>query len=118
LWLSPPLKRTWPFICTIMNSLSWRMICAKFKWNWPAGSGEIFFQKFSVNGYCFAIFAFRWYNFKSTSPKDDLCQRCLKLVLWFWRKSQKSKSLTDRWRTTGDQKSSFELSVKLSAPLS
>jgi hypothetical protein len=38
-----PLKRTWPFIWTIQNSLYPRMICTKFDWNWPAGSGERFF---------------------------------------------------------------------------
>jgi hypothetical protein len=27
------------------------------------------------------------------SPKDDLCQVWLKLVQWFWRRSQKCKSL-------------------------
>jgi hypothetical protein len=46
LWLSPlwrgpgPLKRTWSFICTILNSLYLRMICTKFDWNRPASSGE------------------------------------------------------------------------------
>jgi hypothetical protein len=40
-----PLKRTWLLICTILNSLYLRMICTKFYWNWPAGSGEEdFFQ--------------------------------------------------------------------------
>jgi hypothetical protein len=38
-----PLKRTWPFIWTTDNSLYPRMICTKFDWNWPAGSGEDFF---------------------------------------------------------------------------
>ena len=35
-----PLKRTWPFIWTILNLLYPRMTYAKFGWNWPAGSGE------------------------------------------------------------------------------
>ena len=35
-----PWKRTWPFICTNLNSLHLWMICAKFDWNWPIGSGE------------------------------------------------------------------------------
>ena len=38
-----PLKRTWPFIWTIQNSLYPRIIYDKFDWNWPAGSGEDFF---------------------------------------------------------------------------
>jgi hypothetical protein len=39
-----PLKRTWPFSWTIYNSLYQKMICIKFDWNWPPGSGEDFFQ--------------------------------------------------------------------------
>jgi hypothetical protein len=41
-----PLKRNWPFICTIWNSLYPRIICitCKFDWNWRAGSGDFFFQ--------------------------------------------------------------------------
>jgi hypothetical protein len=35
-----PLNRTCPFIWTILNSLHLRMICTKFHWNWPVGSGE------------------------------------------------------------------------------
>jgi hypothetical protein len=35
-----PLKRTWPLICTIQNSLYLRKICTKFDWNWLSGSGE------------------------------------------------------------------------------
>jgi hypothetical protein len=34
------LNRTWPFIWTIYNFLYPTMLCAKFDWNWPAGSGE------------------------------------------------------------------------------
>jgi hypothetical protein len=35
-------------------------------------------------------------KFESRSPKDDLCQVWLKLAQWFWRRSRKYKSLTDR----------------------
>jgi hypothetical protein len=35
-----PLKRTWPFIWTNLDSLHPRIICIKFDWIWPAGSGE------------------------------------------------------------------------------
>jgi hypothetical protein len=30
------------FICTILNSLYLKMICANFGWNWPSGSEEDF----------------------------------------------------------------------------
>ena len=35
-----PLKRAKPFIWTNLNSLHQRMLCAKFVWNCPSGSGE------------------------------------------------------------------------------
>ena len=35
-----PWKRAGPFIWTNLNSLHPRMLCAKFGWNWPSGSGE------------------------------------------------------------------------------
>ena len=35
-----PWKRVGPFIWTNLNSLHPRMLCAKFGWNWPSGSGE------------------------------------------------------------------------------
>jgi hypothetical protein len=41
-----PLKWTWPFIWTNLNSLHPRIICTKFDSIWPAGSGEDFFQNF------------------------------------------------------------------------
>jgi hypothetical protein len=39
-----PLKRIWPFIWIIYNSLYPRMICTKFDWNWPTGSENFFFD--------------------------------------------------------------------------
>ena len=33
-------NRTWPFIWTNWNHPLPRMLCAKFGWNWPRGSGE------------------------------------------------------------------------------
>ena len=35
-----PWRRTGPFIWTNLNALYPRMLCAKFGWNWPGGSGE------------------------------------------------------------------------------
>jgi hypothetical protein len=52
---------------------------------------------------------------ESPPPKNDLCQVCLKLAQWFWRRSRNCKSLqTDGRRTTGDQNSSLELSAQVS----
>ena len=35
-----PWKRAGPLIWTNLNPLHPRMLCAKFGWNWPSGSGE------------------------------------------------------------------------------
>ena len=35
-----PWKKAGPFIWTNLNPLHLRMLCAKFSWNWPSGSGE------------------------------------------------------------------------------
>ena len=35
-----PLKMAAPFIWTNLNLLHQRMLCAKFGWNWPSGTGE------------------------------------------------------------------------------
>ena len=35
-----PWKRLGPFIWRNLNPLHTRMLCAKFGWNWPSGSGE------------------------------------------------------------------------------
>jgi hypothetical protein len=53
-----PLKRTLPFIMLIwtnLDPLHPRIICTKFDWIWPAGSGEDFY-KLSVNIYYLVIF--------------------------------------------------------------
>ena len=56
-----------------------------------------------------------WFPF----PRDTLCNVWLKLAQWYWGRRWKVKSLqtdgrTDRPRTTGDQKSSLELSAQVS----
>jgi hypothetical protein len=38
-------------------------------------------------------------QFRTPSPKDDLCQIWLKLAQWFWRRSRKYKSLQTNGRT-------------------
>ena len=136
-----PWKRSGPFIWTKLNPLYPRMLCAKFGWNWPIGSGEEGFLSF-VN--LFSLFlnylplekggALHLEKLESPSPKDALCQVWLKLAQWFWRRSWKSEKFTDgrtdrqtdrrtdrrtdrqtdRRRTKGEQKSSLELSAQVS----
>ena len=38
-----PWKKVLPFLRMNLNSLPPRMLCAKFGWNWPSGSGEEYF---------------------------------------------------------------------------
>lgn len=45
-----PWKTAWPFRSSNWNSLYLRMLCAKFAWNWPNGSGEEYFSITSM--YC------------------------------------------------------------------
>ena len=121
-----PWKRAWPFFWKNLNNLQKRMVCAKFGWNWPSGSGE---EDFLIFVNVFSLFrnylplekdrALRLNKFESPSPKDALCQIWLKLAQWFWRRRWNGEKFTDgrtdgqtdrRW-TTGDQKSSLELSA-------
>ena len=58
---------------------------------------------------------------ESPSPKDALWHVLLKLAQWFWRRRWKSLQTdgqtdrqTDRRQSTGDQKSSLELSAQVS----
>ena len=43
-----PWKRAGLFIWTNLNPLHPRMLCAKFGWNWPSGSGEEDFKMSSM----------------------------------------------------------------------
>jgi hypothetical protein len=98
-----PLKRNWPLICTILNSPYLRMICTKFHWKWRTGSREenfwnVLFRYYLPLGKGVVL---HLYNSECPLPKDELCQLWLKLAQWFWRRSWKSKSLTDRRQTDG-----------------
>jgi hypothetical protein len=84
-----PLKRTWPFISTNLNSLHPKIICIKFDWIWSVGSGDFFLN-------CSVFLLFRYYlplkkgyllhlnKLKFPTPKNDLCQVWLKLAQWIW----------------------------------
>ena len=88
-----PWKRAESFIWTKnLNPLHSRMLCAKFGWNWPNGSGEEIF-KFHQCYFAFMYYlplekggTLRLNKRESPSSKDTLCQVWLKLVQWFWRK--------------------------------
>ena len=72
------------------------MLCAKFGWKCPCGSGEEDFKEFSMmDFYYFAIIStlskawpFIWKNkLESSYPRiDALCQVWLEMALWIWRR--------------------------------
>ena len=98
-----PWKRVGPFIWTNLNLLHPRILCTKFGWNWPSGSGEEDFFNF-IN--LFLLFlnylplekggALYLNKLEFPSPKDTLCQVWLKLAQWFWRRRWKCEKFTDR----------------------
>ena len=103
--LISPWKRAWPFIWTSLLPLLPRMLCAKFGWNWPSGSGD--FLKF-VN----VFLQFRNYHplekggalhlnkLESPSHKNALCKVWLKLARWFWRRRWKCEKFMMTTTTT------------------
>ena len=54
--------------------------------------------------------------FKWNSPKDAFCQVWLKLAKWFGEdenvESLQTDGLTDKWKKTGNQKSSLKVSAE------
>jgi hypothetical protein len=69
------------------------LMCTKFDWIWPAGSGEedffIFFSAFLLFHYYLPLekgYPLHLNKIESPLPKNDLCQVWLKLAQWFWRR--------------------------------
>ena len=83
------------------------LLCAKFGWNWPSGSGD---EDFKISSMYFRYLcnyvpfekggALHLNKLESPSPKDALCQVWLKLAQWFWRRIWKCEKFTDK-RTDG-----------------
>ena len=74
-----PLVKNWAFFRTNLNPINPKILCVKFHWNWPTGSGEEIFKICQ----CFLQFCnyfplekgrvLRLNKHDSPSPKDDLC---------------------------------------------
>ena len=84
-----------------------RMLCAKFGWNWPSGSGEEdfldFINVFLLIGNYLPLEkggSFHLNKLESPSLKEALCQIWLKLAQWFWRRRWKCEKLTTTTKTT------------------
>ena len=86
-----PWKRAGLFIWTNLDSLHPRMLCVKFGWNWPRGSGEKDFFLNFVNVYLpFHNYipleksgALHLNKLEFPSPRIAMCQDWLKLATWF-----------------------------------
>ena len=80
-----------------MNSLHPGMLCAKFDWNWPSGSG--FFNAFLLFYYHvpMEVDSVLVLN-KLKSPLLKLSVSSLVVVQWFWRRRCKCEKFTTKWR--------------------
>ena len=64
-----------------------KMLCAKFCWNWPSGSGGYFYILPFHNYLSFKKgVALHLINLNSPSSKKVLFQVWLSLAQWFWRR--------------------------------
>ena len=79
------------FIWRNLNPPHKRMLFAKIGWNWLNGSEKEFFNFVNAFSLFYNYFplekggALHLNKFESPSPKNALCQVCLKLAQWFWR---------------------------------
>ena len=74
----------WSFRWTNLNPLHPRMLCAKFGWNWPNGSGE----DFKCHQCVFSISLLSpLRNLESQLLMDALCQVWFELAQWLLRRS-------------------------------
>ena len=107
-----PWKRAWPFIRTNLNPIYSMMLCAKFGWNRPIGSGD---EDLLVSSVYFLLFryyltlengvAFIW-----TNLNPELCHVWLKLS-GFGEEDENMKNIqTDGQTDDSDQKSSAQMS--------
>ena len=116
-----PLDGMWPFVWSNLNLLYQRMLCAKFNLNWSSNWWRFLklVNVFSLCRYFYYLpleksMAFHLLKLETLSAKDAFLQR---LGQCFYRRKWKCEMFTDRqsdWWTTGDQKSSLQLSAQVS----
>ena len=84
-----------PHFNKLMNSVHWNMLCTKFGWNWPFGSGEdfkILLRYFHILVVIIeSVFPYIWIKFKCCFVPS-----LIKFAQWFWKQSWKCEKFTDR----------------------
>ena len=98
------------------NPLHATMLCNKFGWNWPSGSGDVFFS-FIYSCYFVSIFLWKrmWTSFEKNLNTLDPRMLFAKFG-WnspggSWENKNMKSLQTDGRRTTGDRKNSFKFSL-------
>ena len=121
-----PWRWAWPFIWTNLNSLHLRMLYAKFGWNEPRGSWEDF--KIFLHNFAFSLlfplgerpgppFFQTWIRSTQECFVPSLVKIgpvVLEKKLKMWKVYRHTDRQTDRWQTTGNQKSLLKLSAQVS----
>ena len=80
--LSPFWELNGLFFVKTLSPLHTRILCVKFGWNWPSGSGEKDYKLFWITISLFSPL----YCVELHLKKLAFCKVWLKSVEWFWRK--------------------------------
>ena len=100
-----PFKRKWFCVSIKQNFLHPRMLCAKFGWNCPSGSGEEdFCLLFHYSLPLEKSLTFYLKKLEFPSPNDTVCKVWVKLAQWFMRKAESVKSLETDLQKQGIRK--------------
>ena len=112
------LKILWPCMWTQLHPHHPNMVCAKFGWNWPSGWEEDFykcriFTFFFIISPWVSLWPFIWTNLYPHHPRMLWAKFGWKWPSGSWEEEKNVKSSQTDGRTTGDQKSSLELSAQV-----
>ena len=91
------MRIKWFFIWYNLNPHHPRMLCAKFAWNWPSGSGEEHFFKISSMYFRYFIIISPWKRWGPSFEQTwfPFCAKFGWNWLWFWRRWKCEKFM---WR--------------------
>ena len=81
-----PLKKEGPFTWINLDHLDQSMLCAKFGWNWPSGSGEMHFCNFVIIPPWKRVGPFIWIKLNSLHQSIHCAKLGWKLAQWLLRR--------------------------------